>query len=45
MIFGLGSLLGISLGGALLTLMFRYYSGIPDATPSAGGAGAPSWPP
>jgi len=35
MIFGLGSLLGISLGGALLTQMFRHYSGIPDATPSA----------
>jgi EmrB/QacA subfamily drug resistance transporter len=35
MIFGLGSLLGISLGGTLLTQMFRHYSGIPDATPSA----------
>jgi len=35
MIFGLGSLLGISLGGALLTVMFRHYSGRPDATPSA----------
>ncbi len=35
MIFGVGSLLGISLGGALLTLMFRHYVGIPDATPSA----------
>jgi EmrB/QacA subfamily drug resistance transporter len=35
MVFGLGSLLGISLGGALLTVMFRRYSGIPDATPSA----------
>ena len=35
MMFGLGSLLGISLGGALLTQMFRHYSGIPDATPSA----------
>ena len=35
MLFGLGSLLGISLGGALLTAMFRYHSGIPDATPSA----------
>jgi EmrB/QacA subfamily drug resistance transporter len=34
MMFGLGSLIGISLGGALLTQMFRYYSGIPDATPS-----------
>jgi EmrB/QacA subfamily drug resistance transporter len=35
MVFGLGSLLGISLGGTLLTVMFRRYSGIPDATPSA----------
>jgi hypothetical protein len=35
MMFGLGSLLGISLGGALLTQMFRYYAGVPDATPSA----------
>jgi fucose permease len=35
MVFGLGSLLGISLGDALLTVMFRRYSGIPDATPSA----------
>jgi EmrB/QacA subfamily drug resistance transporter len=35
MMFGLGSLLGISLGGALLTQMFRYYSGNLDATPSA----------
>ena len=35
MLFGLGSLLGISLGGALLTQMFRHYSGMPDATPSA----------
>lgn len=34
MAFGLGSLLGISLGGALLTLLFRHYSGMPDATPS-----------
>lgn len=39
MVFGLGSLLGISLGGALLTVMFRHYSGIPDATPSAGAPG------
>jgi MFS family permease len=36
MIFGLGSLLGISLGGALLTVLFRHYTGVPDATPSAG---------
>jgi MFS family permease len=35
MVFGLGSLLGISLGGALLTVMFRHYSGLPGATPSA----------
>jgi EmrB/QacA subfamily drug resistance transporter len=35
MLFGLGSLLGISLGGALLTQLFRHYSGVPDATPSA----------
>ncbi|MGH7416405.1 MAG: MFS transporter [Candidatus Rokuibacteriota bacterium] len=39
MIFGLGSLLGISLGGALLTQLFRHYSGIPDATPSADAPG------
>ena len=34
-IFGLSALLGISLGGALLTLAFRYYAGVADATPSA----------
>ena len=34
-LFGIGSLLGISLGGALLTVAFRYYSGLPGATPSA----------
>ena len=39
MLFGLGSLLGISLGGALLTAMFRHYSGLPDATPSADAPG------
>jgi EmrB/QacA subfamily drug resistance transporter len=39
MMFGLGSLLGISLGGALLTQMFRYYTGVPDATPSAAAPG------
>jgi EmrB/QacA subfamily drug resistance transporter len=39
MVFGLGSLLGISLGGALLTVMFRHYSGIPDATPTADAPG------
>jgi MFS family permease len=35
MVFGLGSLLGISMGAALLTVMFRHYAGAPDATPSA----------
>jgi MFS family permease len=35
-IFGVSALLGISLGGALLTLAFRYYSGLADATPSPG---------
>jgi MFS family permease len=35
MVFGLGSLLGISLAGVLLTVAFRYASGLPDATPSA----------
>jgi EmrB/QacA subfamily drug resistance transporter len=39
MVFGLGSLLGISLGGALLTVMFRHYSGLPDATPTAAAPG------
>jgi MFS family permease len=34
-LFGIGSLLGISLGGALLTVAFRHYSGRPDAAPSA----------
>jgi len=33
-VFGVGSLLGISLAGVLLTVMFRYYSGMPDARPS-----------
>jgi EmrB/QacA subfamily drug resistance transporter len=35
MLFGLGGLLGISLGGALLTALFRHYAGQPDVTPSA----------
>jgi MFS family permease len=35
MSFGLGSLLGTSLGSVLLTVMFRYASGVPHATPSA----------
>src|SRR5262249_52267627 len=34
-IFGISALLGISLGGVLLTLAFRYYSGLADPTPSA----------
>jgi MFS family permease len=34
-IFGISSLLGISLGGVLLTLAFRYFAGLADATPSA----------
>jgi MFS family permease len=33
-IFGLGHMLGISLTGILLTLAFRYYSGIPGTTPN-----------
>ena len=33
-VFGVGSLLGISLAGVFLTVMFRYYSGIPDGRPS-----------
>ena len=32
-VFGLGHMLGISLSGILLTLAFRYYTGIPGATP------------
>jgi EmrB/QacA subfamily drug resistance transporter len=39
MMFGLGSLLGISLAGVLLTALFRHYSGIPDATPSPAAPG------
>ena len=35
MLFGLGSLLGTSLGTVLLTVAFRYASGRPDAAPSA----------
>src|SRR2546427_7457773 len=34
-IFGISALLGISLGGVLLTFAFRYFSGVADATPSA----------
>jgi len=32
-VFGLGHMLGISLSGILLTLAFRYYTGIAGATP------------
>ena len=32
--FGLGHMLGISLGGVLLSLTFQYYSGIPGAIPT-----------
>ncbi len=39
MLFGLGSLVGISLGGVLLTWAFRHYAGTPDATPSAAAPG------
>jgi EmrB/QacA subfamily drug resistance transporter len=35
MVFGLGSLLGTSLAGVLLTVAFRYFSSVPDATPGA----------
>ena len=35
-LFGIGSLLGISLAGVLLTVVFRYRSGNPDAQPGAG---------
>ena len=38
--FGMGSLIGISLGGVLLTVMFRYYSGLPDARPDPANAAA-----
>jgi EmrB/QacA subfamily drug resistance transporter len=31
--FELGHMLGVSLGGVLLTAAYHYYSGIPDATP------------
>jgi MFS family permease len=34
MVFGLGSLLGTSLGSLLLTVMFRWASGTPEATPT-----------
>jgi EmrB/QacA subfamily drug resistance transporter len=31
--FELGHMLGVSVGGVLLTVAYHYYSGIPDATP------------
>jgi EmrB/QacA subfamily drug resistance transporter len=34
-LFGIGSLLGISLGGLLLTVAFRHYAGLGDARASA----------
>ncbi len=34
-VFGISALLGISLGGVLLTFAFRHFAGVPDATPSA----------
>lgn len=40
MVFGTSSLLGTSLTGVLLTVLFRHYTGIPDAAPSAADAGA-----
>lgn len=33
--FELGHMLGVSVGGVLLTVAYHYYSGIPDATPGA----------
>jgi EmrB/QacA subfamily drug resistance transporter len=33
--FGTGSLLGISLAGAFLTMAFHHYSGLPDVSPTA----------
>ena len=34
-VFGVSSLLGITLGGVLLTVMFQHYSGMPGARPDA----------
>ena len=31
--FELGHMLGVSVGGVLLTVAYQYYSGIPDDTP------------
>jgi MFS family permease len=39
-VVGLGNLVGISLGGGLLALGFRYYSGIPETAPDPGNASA-----
>jgi EmrB/QacA subfamily drug resistance transporter len=33
--FELGHMLGVSLGGVLLTVAYQYFSGIPDATPGS----------
>ena len=35
-LFGVGSLFGISLAGVLLTVLYRYHSGQPGASPGAG---------
>jgi len=40
MVFGLGTLLGTALGSTLLTMMFRYGTGRPGATPDAQQAGS-----
>ncbi len=39
-LFGVGSLLGTSLAGVLLTLLFRYHSREPDMAPGGGDPGA-----
>ena len=38
-VFGLGHMLGISLSGILLTLAFRYYTGVAGATPDPTNSG------
>jgi len=40
MVFGTSSLLGISLTGALLTVLFHHYTGLEGTTPSAADPGA-----
>jgi MFS family permease len=35
MVFGLGAMFGTALGGVLLTVWFRYATGLPNATPNA----------